>query len=116
MAKRNKRKSSPNKTKDRKSVEQNSTPNVTSKKKLKVVNDNPDGTLNYKIGQTLNDEFKILETLGAGTFGQVVKAKEVKTNQDIAIKITNGQVSYRRNAQREISTLEKLANKKAADQ
>jgi len=46
------------------------------------IQDDEDGHLSYKLGDIIENEtqrYKILATLGEGTFGKVVKVKELNT-------------------------------------
>jgi hypothetical protein len=48
------------------------------------ITDDDDGHLAYKLGDVIeheNHRYKILATLGEGTFGKVVKVKELKCFQ-----------------------------------
>lgn len=53
----------------------------------------------------------ILDTLGEGTFGKVVKVRDLSSNQLIALKIIKNVEKYREAAKLEINVLEKLAEK-----
>lgn len=53
----------------------------------------------------------ILEFLGQGTFGQVAKCFNQKTNEIVAIKIIKNQVSYYNQGKQEIRILRKLNEK-----
>ena len=54
---------------------------------------------------------KILATLGEGTFGKVVKVKELNTDQVLALKIIKNVDKYREAAKLEVNVLEKLQEK-----
>jgi len=51
---------------------------------------------------------KILATLGEGTFGKVVKCKELNTDQIIALKVIKNVDKYREAAKLEVNVLEKI--------
>ncbi|KAF8778479.1 dual specificity protein kinase CLK2-like isoform X1 [Argiope bruennichi] len=77
------------------------------------VEDDEDGHLVYRSGDILQDRYKILSTLGEGTFGKVVKVIDLN-NEDpdnrAAIKIIKNVEKYRDAAKLEINVLEKLAD------
>jgi len=76
--------------------------------------DDEDGHLSYKLGDIIENEnqrYKILATLGEGTFGKVVKVKELNTDQVLALKIIKNVDKYREAAKLEVNVLEKLQEK-----
>ncbi|XP_049952555.1 dual specificity protein kinase CLK2 isoform X1 [Schistocerca serialis cubense] len=94
------------------------------------VEDDEDGHLIYRHGDVLRDRYKILATLGEGTFGKVVKVKDLHTsrrhfprnlkiprsnsrNRDhvMALKIIKNVEKYREAAKLEINALEKIAER-----
>ncbi|XP_011630430.1 uncharacterized protein LOC105422653 [Pogonomyrmex barbatus] len=54
---------------------------------------------------------KVLATLGEGTFGKVVKVKDLQMDHVMALKIIKNVEKYREAAKLEINALEKIANK-----
>ncbi|XP_053677927.1 serine/threonine-protein kinase Doa [Anopheles nili] len=71
--------------------------------------DDADGHLIYQIGDVLHNRYKILATLGEGTFGRVVKVKDLERNNYImALKIIKNVEKYRDAAELEIGALEKI--------
>ncbi|KAK7864966.1 hypothetical protein R5R35_004947 [Gryllus longicercus] len=75
------------------------------------VEDDDDGHLIYRHGGVLQDRYKILATLGEGTFGKVVKVKDLHTDEIMALKIIKNVEKYREAAKLEINALEKIAEK-----
>ncbi|XP_076307401.1 serine/threonine-protein kinase Doa-like isoform X3 [Tachypleus tridentatus] len=73
------------------------------------VEDDDDGHLIYRHGDILRDRYKIVNTLGEGTFGKVVKVVDVRTEKVVALKIIKNVEKYREAAKLEINVLEKLA-------
>ncbi|KAI5750060.1 hypothetical protein M8J76_012526 [Diaphorina citri] len=73
--------------------------------------DDEDGHLIYKNGDVLQDRFKILATLGEGTFGKVVKAKNLRDDSVVALKIIKNVEKYREAARLEINALQKIGEK-----
>merc|ERR1719312_1550268 len=66
--------------------------------KVCPIQDDEDGHLSYKLGDIIENEtqrYKILATLGEGTFGKVVKVKELNTDQVLALKIIKNVDKYR---------------------
>lgn len=60
-------------------------------------------------------QYEVLEFLGKGTFGQVVKAWKKGTNEIVAIKILKKHPSYARQGQIEISILSELSSQNAEE-
>lgn len=65
--------------------------------------------LNLQVEKFFNSAFsftryEVLEFLGRGTFGQVVKCWKKGTNEIVAIKILKNHPSYARQGQIEVST------------
>jgi homeodomain interacting protein kinase len=60
-------------------------------------------------------QYEVLEFLGKGTFGQVVKAWKKGTNEIVAIKILKKHPSYARQGQIEVSILSQLSNENAEE-
>lgn len=73
--------------------------------------DDDDGHLIYRHGDVLQDRYKILATLGEGTFGKVVKVKDMHADHVMALKIIKNVEKYREAAKLEINALEKIAEK-----
>lgn len=57
---------------------------------------------NEVLTSTYNNQYEVLEFLGKGTFGQVVKAWKKGTNEIVAIKILKKHPSYARQGQIEV--------------
>lgn len=75
-----------------------------------IVEDDEDGHLIYKNGDIIQDRFKIMSTLGEGTFGKVVKVMDMKgKGKVVALKIIKNVKKYREAAKLEINVLAKLA-------
>ncbi|GFT35416.1 hypothetical protein NPIL_472421 [Nephila pilipes] len=75
------------------------------------VEDDEDGHLVYRSGDILQERYKIVSTLGEGTFGKVVKVIDLNSDDpDIkaAIKIIKNVEKYRDAAKLEINVLGKL--------
>ncbi|TRY79192.1 hypothetical protein TCAL_07376 [Tigriopus californicus] len=81
----------------------------SSRASVKVIEDDEDGHLVYSNGYVIQNRFKILSTLGEGTFGKVVKVKDLYKNEVVALKIIKNVKKYREAAKLEINVLEKLA-------
>lgn len=54
---------------------------------------------------SMSHQYEVLEFLGRGTFGQVVKCWKKGTNEIVAIKILKNHPSYARQGQIEVSHL-----------
>lgn len=75
------------------------------------IQDDDDGHLIYRHGDILQSRYKIQATLGEGTFGKVVKVKDLQTDEVMALKIIKNVEKYRDAARLEINVLEKLSEK-----
>ena len=81
----------------------------SSRASAKVIEDDEEGHLIYGVGDIVQNRFRILATLGEGTFGKVVKVKDLFKNEVVALKIIKNVKKYREAAKLEINVLEKLA-------
>eukprot|EP00095_Tigriopus_kingsejongensis_P001861 maker-scaffold565_size135592-snap-gene-0.20 protein:Tk01861 transcript:maker-scaffold565_size135592-snap-gene-0.20-mRNA-1 annotation:"serine threonine-protein kinase doa" len=73
--------------------------------------DDEDGHLAYNLGDVIEakvSSYKIIATLGEGTFGKVVKVKQIDKEIVVALKIIKSVEKYREAAKLEINVLEKL--------
>ncbi|XP_023292770.2 serine/threonine-protein kinase Doa isoform X2 [Lucilia cuprina] len=82
-----------------------------SKTAKPVIQDDADGHLIYHSGDILHHRYKIMATLGEGTFGRVVKVKDMERDFCMALKIIKNVEKYREAAKLEINALEKIAQK-----
>ncbi|XP_021191636.3 uncharacterized protein Doa isoform X3 [Helicoverpa armigera] len=73
------------------------------------VKDDKDGHLVYWPGYVMGARYKIIDTLGEGTFGKVVEVKDLELEHRMALKIIKNVEKYREAAKLEINVLEKLA-------
>lgn len=62
---------------------------------------------------SLSSQYEVLEFLGRGTFGQVVKCWKKGTSDIVAIKILKNHPSYARQGQIEVSILARLSQENA---
>ncbi|XP_032677909.1 homeodomain-interacting protein kinase 2 isoform X21 [Odontomachus brunneus] len=79
---------------------------------------NPQGDGDYHLVQhevlySMTNQYEVLEFLGRGTFGQVVKCWKKGTNEIVAIKILKNHPSYARQGQIEVSILSRLSQENA---
>ncbi|XP_026330216.1 dual specificity protein kinase CLK2 isoform X9 [Hyposmocoma kahamanoa] len=74
------------------------------------VKDDKDGHLVYWPGYVMGARYKIIDTLGEGTFGKVVEVKDLEMEHRMALKIIKNVEKYRDAAKLEINVLEKLAD------
>ncbi|CAB3410446.1 unnamed protein product [Caenorhabditis bovis] len=70
---------------------------------------------NERLRSPYGNEYEVLDFLGKGTFGQVVKAWKRGTNEIVAIKILKKHPSYARQGQIEVSILSRLSNENAEE-
>ena len=71
----------------------------------------------YKIYQNdhINYRYKIIEELGQGTFGNVVKCKDIKTNEMVAIKILKKSSRILRIGKQELEIFNTLQNNQTTE-
>ena len=72
------------------------------------IEDDDEGHLIYQSGDILQERYKILSTLGEGTFGKVVRVLDLRNEQVVALKIIKNVEKYREAAKLEINVLEKI--------
>ncbi|OAD73395.1 hypothetical protein PHYBLDRAFT_98520, partial [Phycomyces blakesleeanus NRRL 1555(-)] len=71
--------------------------------------------VNDILGATEGHKYIILDVLGAGTFGQVVKCKNTKTQEIFAVKVVKNKPAYFRQSMMEVAILEALNKKHDPD-
>ncbi|KAI9498372.1 kinase-like domain-containing protein [Zychaea mexicana] len=64
--------------------------------------------VNDILGSTEGHKYLILDVLGAGTFGQVVKCRNIKTQQIFAVKVVKNKTAYFKQSMMEVAILEML--------
>jgi len=69
----------------------------------------------HEVLYSTNHQYEVLEFLGRGTFGQVVKCWKKGTNEIVAIKILKNHPSYARQGQIEVSILRRLSEESSND-
>ena len=69
----------------------------------------------HEVLLSMTNTYEVLEFLGRGTFGQVVKAWKRGTSEIVAIKILKNHPSYARQGQIEVSILARLSTESADD-
>ncbi|KAJ2867788.1 dual specificity protein kinase yak1 [Coemansia aciculifera] len=67
--------------------------------------------VNDVIGEKDGHQFLILEMLGSGTFGQVVKCQNTKTGELVAVKVIKNKPAYYKQSMMEVQMLSLLNNK-----
>ena len=67
--------------------------------------------VNDIIGEEESRRYIILDLLGHGTFGQVVKCQNMRTSQLVGIKVIKNQASYFNQSMMEVTVLEMLNNR-----
>ncbi|KAK2189917.1 hypothetical protein NP493_94g05018 [Ridgeia piscesae] len=67
----------------------------------------------HEVLYSVTTAYEVLEFLGRGTFGQVVKCWKKGTNEIVAIKILKNHPSYARQGQIEVSILSRLSQENA---
>jgi dual specificity tyrosine-phosphorylation-regulated kinase 1 len=67
-------------------------------------------------GEVINERYEIKERVGKGSFGQVVRAVDLETKQDVAIKIIKSKIPFLIQSQIEIDLLRLLQEKDPEDE
>jgi serine/threonine-protein kinase PRP4 len=71
--------------------------------------DDPDGYYRVRIGEVLDDRYRVYGYTGSGVFGNVVRATDSnKKDRQVAIKIIRNNEVMRKTGMRELETLKKL--------
>ncbi|KAH3882313.1 hypothetical protein DPMN_006248 [Dreissena polymorpha] len=87
---------------------------TTTSKNTSSSNSEGDYTLvQHEVLYSMTNSYEVLEFLGRGTFGQVVKCWKKGTNEIVAIKILKNHPSYARQGQIEVNILSRLSQENA---
>ncbi|ORZ20356.1 kinase-like domain-containing protein [Absidia repens] len=70
--------------------------------------DDPEGYYNLRIGEVLYERYQTLSHLGKGVFSSVVKAKDLTTGDEVAIKMIRNNETMYKAGQKELALLRKL--------
>ena len=70
--------------------------------------DDEEGYYKSRIGEMLHTSYKVVQKLGKGVFSSVVKAVDIRTKDEVAIKIIRKGDIYQRSGQNEASVLQML--------
>ncbi|XP_072172100.1 homeodomain-interacting protein kinase 1-like [Diadema setosum] len=93
----------------------NSNKNANTSKKSSSGGEGDYQLVQHEVLCSLTNSYEVLEFLGRGTFGQVVKCWKRGTNEIVAIKILKNHPSYARQGQIEVSILARLSAENADD-
>ncbi|XP_074659848.1 homeodomain-interacting protein kinase 2-like [Tubulanus polymorphus] len=86
---------------------------TTSKNSSSSNNEGDYQLVQHEVLYSMTSAYEVLEFLGRGTFGQVVKCWKKGTNEIVAIKILKNHPSYARQGQIEVSILGRLSQENA---
>ncbi|KAI9308164.1 kinase-like domain-containing protein [Cunninghamella echinulata] len=70
--------------------------------------DDPEGYYNTRIGEVLLGRYQIISYLGKGVFSSVVKAKDMTTSEEVAVKIIRNNETMYKAGLKELALLKKL--------
>lgn len=65
----------------------------------------------YRNGEVIKERYKIMEKIGEGNFGKVVKVKDMNEDNVMEIKIIKNVEKYREEDKMEINEIEKIEEK-----
>lgn len=99
------------KDRNRKGGSTENTQTVSSSGTTPKILNNSEGHLIYDSGDILKSRFKISTLLGEGTFGRVVKVRDLENDHVMALKIIKNVEKYREAAKLEINALNKINEK-----
>ena len=68
------------------------------------------------VGDVLGTRYRVEESMGKGSFGQVVAATDLRTGTRVAVKVIKNKDAFRRQARTEVRLLELLNRKDPEDQ
>ena len=88
---------------------------TTSKNTNSSNNEGEYQLVQHEVLYSMTGAYEVLEFLGRGTFGQVVKCWKKGTNEVVAIKILKNHPSYARQGQIEVGILSRLSQENADD-
>ncbi|XP_067850315.1 homeodomain-interacting protein kinase 3a isoform X2 [Heptranchias perlo] len=86
---------------------------TTASKQNSASGDGDYHLMQHEVLCSMKNTYEVLDFLGRGTFGQVVKCWKRGTNEIVAIKILKNHPSYARQGQIEVSILARLSNENA---
>ena len=76
--------------------------------KRPVIEDDEEGHLIFQYGDVLQNRYRMMQVLGEGTFGKVIKCLDLHRNRVVAVKIIKNVRKYKDAAKLEINVLNKL--------
>lgn len=68
------------------------------------------------VGDMLGTHYRVIESMGKGSFGQVVCAEDNRTGNKVAVKVIKNREAFRRQAKTEIKLLELLNRRDPQDE
>ncbi|XP_072322327.1 homeodomain-interacting protein kinase 3a isoform X1 [Scyliorhinus torazame] len=86
---------------------------TTASKQNSASGDGDYHLMQHEVLCSMKNTYEVLDFLGRGTFGQVVKCWKRGSNEIVAIKILKNHPSYARQGQIEVSILARLSNENA---
>ncbi|XP_069759109.1 homeodomain-interacting protein kinase 3a isoform X2 [Narcine bancroftii] len=86
---------------------------TTASKQNSASGDGDYHLMQHEVLCSMKNTYEVLDFLGRGTFGQVVKCWKKGTNEIVAIKILKNHPSYARQGQIEVGILAQLSNENA---
>lgn len=84
-------------------------------RQAKQAGDKREADYHVTVGDVLG-HYKVIESMGKGSFGQVVSAEDVRDKKKVAVKVIKNREAFRRQAKTEIKLLDMLNKKDPDDQ
>lgn len=79
---------------------------IFSAQKKLVTSKSEDESMSYHTDEADRSRYLILDVLGQGTFGQVVKCQNLKTQEVVAVKVVKNRTAYFNQSMMEVSVLD----------
>jgi serine/threonine-protein kinase PRP4 len=80
-----------------------------------MIETDAEGYIDIPIGTVLSDRYQVISRLGSGVFSKVLKAKDITTNAEVAVKVIRQNEAMKRVGVKEVEILTQIANRDPED-